>query len=607
MEVVDPKCFLGLSQTERLQQLYLKIISAGPTPPVFGTLARTSTGLILDEPFNDISAWTNGGGWSWASKPALISFGAVPHVFAAPGTQDPDGSREMVVLQESESLWWAINDGGDGTNPWRQWLRRTTDRGLTWEELGEFAGGIGSHSATATGWLEKRGATYIDFVVTAGDLFASPNVGLPAEPYGFEIRTASSMTGSWTVLGTVDPVPATWTADSVLPGGTLKVGSTYYHFAQGKASGSPNTGILTSSSPTGPWSQLDTAPIANSSTALFYDSRFPENPKPFYHPTLDRYVVMVNLVAALTYTDSEALLLSADIEDWSGMDVQIPLHVCPLHGAHTIGTGAPMMGVDGTLVMDATTGFVPFLYDTDPAGVDPGWHLGRHVRGAVFEPSMGTARFTSEGGVLPLSRALAHTDFVAEFAIQFRTDRSPDNIAFEYRRDSDGTNAYRMIVRNGDTTFLQKRVGGSYSNVQVPTGSQHTRYKFQSIVRIEVTTSGGVTTHKSWLDGELQVNATDSDLTSGTYIALSGYAADADVRLLRMYSNKTVTVTGLPPSQDVVVRTATLPINVITADGSGNASISLDHWPHLAIEIDGHDYDIGAPIYGGDVLEYTPA
>lgn len=608
--LVDPACFYGLSPELREQAMFevAEVVGGGVTPVELGVLNMISSGLLLEEPWNNLDAWENSGNWYPVAQKGLICYGKAPRTLITPGVNDPDGVREGLILAISDDLWYAVSDGGNGVDPWRQWMRSSTNRGLTWTELGEFAGGIGAGNvATFTGWFEQRGATCVALVGTTDTLFPPPNTGLPSPPYGFEVRTSSSATSGYSVVGTVDPVPATWSASEILPGGTLRVGATYCHFAQGKLGGS-NIGILTSADPAGiSWAQLSADAIADEATVGLL-GRVPENPKPFHHPLLEQYGVLVNLING-SKTDCNGVLLSDLVDDWDEMTVSLGMFVSPGFGVDAIGVQTHVTAPDGVLAIDAETGFLPVIYDAGGTPA-PGYHLQRNIFVGVYEPYRGLSRFTSiNAEVEKFTRPLANTDLIWELPVRFKNTTADTSVAFEYRRDGAGvlSDTYRMVLRNGLPITLQKRISGGYTTIENSADAQVGQNGFWQIFSGEITG----TTHKAFLNGEEQINSVDAAIASGTHIALSGFGiasgGDMEIGKLVIYTSKSVTVSGLPASDDIVVRCAGLPIQVVTADGSGNASITLDHWPVPKIQIGDRDFGVKRPIYGGSVLEFDSA
>jgi len=114
-------------------------------------------------------------------------------------------------------------------------------------------------------------------------------------------------------------------------------------------------------------------------------------------------------------------------------------------------------------------------------------------------------------------------------------------------------------------------------------------------------------TIEAYIDGEKQIDYTDdAPILSGTRVAFSGYAAqNSEIRLFRMYSGSTYTVTGLNNAEAVTLRGAgDLPYQTAAADVSGVATFTPGHYPLVSIERDGTIYEVDGGIWGGDTYAF---
>jgi hypothetical protein len=565
------------------------------------TLTRNSTGLLLREDFSAANGWTAGTGWSRVSAPCMVTFGAAPQVLLAPraaGQPDYDGVREGQLYVES-GTWYLLYDAGDNTTGWLQYLATSSDRGLTWsravQSIQYDTGASGSYAAVATGWLEKRSSTYYLHRVTAATTFASPNVGLPNDPYGWDIWHASSLGGTWTFDRSVPG--AGGYATSIIPGSTVLDSGTYYHFIEGYTSPPYTIGYATAAAPGGPW----TVGSALLTITDFFSVFTPENAKTFYHPTLLMWVMLVNLIdPAGTHTSRNAVALSSTLTNWAGANIlhtQWNAAICDTSGG-AVGVQTHVTGPDGALVHE--DGLVPFVYDADPRASSPGWHRGRSIRSAVYEPAAYKLHYT-DATTTPhrYNKTFSHTDFVAEFEVDTAGLVAGSYIAFEVR--TNGTTGYRLIVANDGATALRLETMAG-STVQNGSGVAGTSGISQ---RIKISCVG--TTLKAWFNGELQVNVTDSTYASGTEVAFVGKNCTADVRLFHMRSSDVLTIHGLGAGEQIWLRThGELPWDTVTANGSGVATYTGTHYPLSRVQGSGGDAQTSDRLlWGGDDLTYS--
>jgi hypothetical protein len=195
-----------------------------------------------------------------------------------------------------------------------------------------------------------------------------------------------------------------------------------------------------------------------------------------------------------------------------------------------------------------------------------------------------------------------HSDFVAEFEVDFDGyTASGSYIALEYR--SNGTTGYRLMLKNEASGKLRLETMAG-TTVQDGTGVAMTS---GVAMRIKVAVSG--TTHKAWLNGELQVNVTDATYASGTQLAFVGKNCTGDVRLFHVRSGDALTVHGLGAGEQIWLRThGELPVDTVTANGSGIATYTGTHYPISRVQGSAGDQRTSdGLLWGGDDLTYpTP-
>lgn len=576
--------------------------------------ARTTSGLLYRSD-GTLSGWTGAVEWTSAADPRFICHPTGVSLLAPDArVGEQDGVREPQLYIES-GVWWLLYDAGEGLFGWKQRLARSTDRGRTWERVG-LPGGLGlakkttgNWAALATGWLEKRGSTYYLHRVTSGSTFGSPNVGLTANPYFWDCWTSTTVDGSRTASANVpgdNYTPGGAFSVEFLPGCVVKSGASYIAFVQGSSAGSYVLGVCAGvANPDGPFTAPATS-FASGGTVAAFGSRQPENPKVFYSATLNRWICLTNLIAASgVVTDANAAGYSTSLTDWSGAVWHRTQRMCPADGGQlAVGLACHVTGPDGALV-EGPGGEVPVLFDGYPKRYSPGWHLGRECAGAVLEPSTTCLRIAQSANQTQyqIRRALSLTDFVAEFSVEFTAmHASGGAYYFAYRMNSAGTAGYRLN-HGVNGLSLGKIVGGVESPVGTPTRTvigQEARFAHR--IRVQVVGNR----HRLYLDGELQIDFTDSSspIASGTHIELIAFGMTGDVRNLTVYASDTVTVTGLVPGASVEVRGyGDLPVAAGVAGADGSARVSLSHWPHYSLETGGSvPVTSLQPLWGGDVV-----
>lgn len=547
-------------------------------------LTRDTSGLILREDFSAANGWTTGSGFSRVAAPTLVTFGRLPSPILSPGgvgTATYDGIRECQIFKESDSLWYAVFDAGNGTTGWRQFVCSSTDEGLTWTTpatlIGLTNGAGGNHAAVATGWLEKRGSTYYLHRVLTETIFTAPNAGLPNAPYLGDTWTASDPLGTWTWVRNWGPGTG-WASVELLPGSVYFDGTTYHMMVEGNDSvGQYQAGRQYSSSPGGPWT-FDT-------TAQFSDSDFfsfaPENGKVFYHP-FGKFVQAFNLIdPAGDHTSRNAIAVYSNIATAASPAIYHTQRKQTPNvdtNARAVGVQTHLTGPDGSLIHE--NGFVPFVFDTEPRATSPGWHSGRSIYMGVYEPAthyLSYSDATATRNRYPKTQS--HTDFDLSFNVRWPVSFDGGDVSFEYR--TNGTTGYRLRARSDDAApylRLEKMDGTSIqdasSGVALVPGMMTT-------IRIQVVGNQ----HKAWADDDLQIDVPDSTYASGTQVAISAVNCTAEMRLLTVMTSDTITINGLAPSSDVTLRAAGgLPVATVTANGAGVATYAASHYPMSRVD-----------------------
>ncbi len=592
-------------------------------------LTRTTSGLLYESDGSmtgwsgDTTQWT-----SDTSDPAFLTYPIARTFYTQSDAAEVQGVREPQIYIEG-STWWLLYDAGNGSTGWRQFLAHSTDRGVTWTRNGAFGMNLskvvsGTWAATANGWFEKRGSTYILNRIPVGQVFNSGNSedGLPFQDYYWDTWTNTIVSASgWapsanTPTGNQRMDLSGAGAIDHLPNTTIKDGSTYRNFAELRESGGAyaghfTIGISTASNPDGPYT-APSASILNSGTPGF-GGRDPENTRIFYSSTLSRWAALLNMIAVdQTTTDANAIAYSTSLTDWSGVKASITQSIAPLDTTnHAVGLASHFTGPDGALI-EGPNGRVPVVYDTDPRLTDQpvAYHLGRSIKGAVLEPAVASLHIRQSANInlYAIRRAQALTDGVIELGVEIVGQNTPNGMGFrvEYRGDATGANCYIFAFGDGGAQ-LEKVVSGSTSILTTHYTGLVWRDHF--IHRVKIVVTGNV--HKAYFDGELQWTYTDSSspFASGTYIGLSDQGGDLDVRHLTVRTSDVLTVTGLEPGATVWLRGfGSLPVESSTANGSGVATFTEPHWPHYAIDTDGTtDHSVSdAPtdtLWGGDVVE----
>ena len=573
------------------------------------TPQKTASGLIFKTDFESIDDWTNDGTFSKVADDALIAFDYLPNSFLRTiGGDDQYGIRQASTFFE-KGILYLFYDGGNPTDGWFTKWASSNNYGKTWTKLSVFGPGStkgtgGNWTATAMGWLWKDNNTYYLYRFVTPDTTHSPDPYLKL--YGYpaytELWKATSLVGPWTYINEIDNFPASFASLNVFPGSVIKVGSTYYMFVQGMTTvggGSDyKDGFATASSQEGNWT-INITPI--SSADILGDTRMPENPKVFYHPTLGKYVCLINTISPtphLNGPDQDTIQISSNITDWSSSSLRRLNNISVMDGGNELGVISPVQTPDGGVLM-GKNGFVVTMYDHDGQRYDPSYHEWRTASFKLLEPSRNALRF--DGSVLgKIYKAQVNTDGIYEFAVQYNASTNDTTVCFAYRSDHAG-NEYIVSVHNGTDklTFL-KNVNGSLTTLQTATATQLPI--LQMLNRIKIVVSS--TSHKVYLNGQLQINVTDSTFVSGTHIGFWGLNIASDIRLLSVRSSDNVTISALPAGTEVVLKAdGGIVAATALAQSNGIATFTLNHWPMESLYFNGRNYPINGGVWGGDVFD----
>jgi hypothetical protein len=572
------------------------------------SFSKSTNGLIYQTGFSSISDWTSNAKFSSYSELTFTSFQWLPYFLEI----RPIGRQSSIFVDGS--TWYLFFDSDPITFRWdtnvgdvayaNSGYAVSTDRGLSWKLMGTLgpgndngAGGPTAHGY-AMGWVAKYDSTYYLYRV----LLDGPNGG---PPYNGDIWSAPAIGGPWTFEYALPKTPATNTAAENLPGSILREGSTYHHFVQG----SSITGVykilrMHGSNPDGPFT-LDNTIIFEPE---FVSGETPENEKVFKYGS--QFIMLFN-----SYDSQRAkrnyVAVSSAVDNWSSATWKRIHTECPADNQKNLGNGViTHIYNQDNLAVVGQNGFLAAVYDGDggqsspPAFTDYAWARTKKV--CLLEPSTHAFRYIGTDASLNVCyKTLTNTNFIAEFTVEFSALVSSTLVGFWFRCDGTTSNGYRVGFRNNNlTVLLEKVVSGTPSTVAVGVGSQRCDVKMAN--RCKVIVSG--TSIKIFLNGELQIDTTDSSLSSGTHIAFDGQGAvTADIRSFSMRTSNTVTFRGLQPGINTVLRSdCKIPVGQQYANGSGEVTYTLDHWPMETLEVEGDgDNTPLNGIWGGDVIDFT--
>jgi hypothetical protein len=568
-------------------------------------------GLIYRDAFNSLEGWTNQGGWAIDSTvPAVVahatsdpsvSFSGIPNSF------DAMGVREGGIMVEGDTwfMWYDSGNGKSGTEGyvWRQFLATSTDRGMTWEHEGQLPIGFnktdnpadGVWPSRACGWIEKRGAVYYLHSIYATALL-TPGNEIPAGDYFTDVWSGPTPRGPWTWIRQDVIKGAAGDFDGGYAYGTSVVfdSGTYYLFYGGLNAGrtATNVGLCTGPTPAGPWTKI--APTTGLIPAAIVGE--PENMKVFWHPTLQRWLMLVNQMQGLTSTTYNSCFVSTSLTDWTNAKRYDFQHNYPIDcnpAFNIIGMVTPVMTAEALPIFEADGKFA-ITFDGDTSDSTQSSHHGRHEKFTTIDPVVNALQYVGlDTTQRLLSRGVAHSDFVAEFEIDSQDFGAGAAMSFDFRLDSaTGQTGLRLLVRldnNGDRRLLlQQRTAGAWATVQAGTGTVYaaTGATTTYMNRVRVVAVGS--TIKGYLGGELQINYASAAPLSGNEIAFMGFNVSAHVRKLKMYRGEAVTVTNVGPGDRVMLRGAAgVPLKMVTADDPLSVPMAHPSFPIREVEIEG--------------------
>lgn len=618
-------------------------------------LFKISSGLILQENWENPTGWSGTGShWNTGSNPGFVAFGRTPIPALVPspaGGVDASGCREVCPFIE-EGNWHLLYDAGDGTTSSTtgvlrpQWAT-SKNRGISYNRNGCVLGNSGLLSGGSEGVLSYRGlgniakvgSTYVLFSLYGYSTFSTPNgkavLGNP--PYICDTWTAPSISGPWTYT-TNTPVPGpsgSYNSTGSQAESLVSDGTNLWCFFV--ASSDPygtniNVGLAKSliSSPGGPWVAYGSQPILPQTGAT---TIFAENPKVWYWPKINCYVMTVNGKIGSGYsTSSNYYYLNSSLSSWSS-PLEGPLAFQHVNGAvlnqvvsdgyNCLGVFSPLMQPNCLPVIDSN-GYIPAVYDY---GGDDLWssssanaHTGRNLGYTVLEPSPNCLSYgwTSGSDVANLYRkSVSHTNFVAELAVDYTSANNTGyvGIGLDYRVQASG-DSYRVLLPAGSGSSplsLYKSSGGSggtpgtYNLLETaPSGSgtsANMKGSTNQISRFLVMVSGN--THSLYLDGELQIVYTDnsSPYTSGVAIGFVAGGMAARFRLFHMRSSNSITISGLSSGNTITLRApGDIPVETATTSGTSYTTSTVTHYPLNTISYAGTDYSFANSglIWGGD-------
>jgi hypothetical protein len=588
-------------------------------------VTAVDSGLLLKEDFASIGDWSANGSISAIEKPAMVAFNPSPIIYSAtPASPDAGGVREAhwMRIGSTEYLFTGAGDGGGGaTQPWRQQLAHRAVGDVTWTKDGPTSIGLmktddpgdGDWAARDNLFVYRDGSgNWFNLIMNANSVFGQ---GTPGEPYfsdAFKIASGDPVSNdNWEFVRAQFTAGVGGAFDNygAYSGSVVESGGVFHHFYSGKdAPGAENwsAGYATSTAIDGVITRIGELPLEGQI----------ENPKVFFSTGLNKWVMLCNQVSDdASHTDKNVLYVSESLTDWSSAVKYTFQKTVPatslLDAIAQIGIPSPLYGVDGS-VFESDEGNISFSYD---AGSSPyvDAHNGRHIRFGGLEVSRYAARInnltTTEHEI---QRAVSHTDFHASFVVEVnsKSGSGTRGVWFGFRKtnSTDGSMYRVFITADGECTLEERATAGSFAEIADSSEVGGTIYENLSVSssqgnlhRVQVIVAGGNV--KVYLNGEKQVDHTDATIASGTYITLGGVGVDAYIRRFSMRASDTVTFTGLTPGD--VVRVfgpgGYTYLAEDTADGSGEASFTLEHFPIERYTVNGVATE--AQLWGGDTVD----
>lgn len=575
------------------------------------------SGLLLQEDFADVSDWNLSDGWVKSDQPTLIAFGRSPYILMHPSGQAPNQpiysygagiplntdfavAREGAILIDDDGTWYLYYGSSDGTIGWRPQVAKSTDRGLTWEKLGDM--GLGLKKFTSPGttsdgtthpacdmlYVEKINGTYYLHRMRA----ASVTNSVPTQPYSSEVFSSSSPIGGWSWIGVTAQSNAdpNTSLDSYMGSVIFYEGEYHYFTSDTTDTKEYNVGRYTSTSLNGPWTRVIGAVIP---AAIKMQ---PENPKVFFHSGINRWVMIINQVNKSTTpvkTDRNSIFITTNPLDWSAalrVDYQF---ISFSDGLDAIGIPSFLMLPERNIKQDY--GYIPITFDTDPN--DNSKHLGRKLRWTTLEPSINSLKFdTGISASGEAKKAFSHTNFTTEYTLTF-ADASFSGFSFRIQANGD---CYRILCGKGQKLKLEKVVSGVVTTVS-GTGTE-LAYGDYACDKFLINVEGNII--KGYLNGELQINHTDNSFPSGEYFSFVANGI-VQVRNFHVRTSENVTINSVSVGDKVTLRgVGGYPIATKTATSTTVVFGREDNVKHFPVgEIEVNEVSLTKQlIWGGDVF-----
>lgn len=510
----------------------------------------------------------------------------------------------------------------------RNGLMVSSDRGITWTDLGPYTfsfGNTDSACGVSGQFLDPNDGNWYQVLGLAnngisdqGGVFGPGTAGI--------VKSTTGIQGPYTQINTVNGVSGSW-AESIGPSTIYWDGTNYNYWI----SGAPNASVSSSVSvlgnfqattltgtftPPTPSTPTYDGPVNGPNlTAVSQDGV--EGVDISYNSVLGLYILLGASTIAGSQDYSTVMQTSANLtfptSGWKHVQwVDADFHL-------VISDGAIAKSGENQQAMTGPNGEMVILNSdqrpnwTDVAGSFP-HYTGLVAHFAVLEPAAAVIRYTGSADetLRGLSRAISHTDVTIEAAAELTgVNGGGGLLSFAYRSDGSGNNEYRAVLTANGHWSLGKVSGGTPTTLAAGSGSQawgNFGAALGVLHRLKVQVIGNV--HSAWLDGEQQYTFTDSSspLTSGTTLTAYGEGANFDVINLSCRTSDTITVTGMQPDTSCWLRAACgIPIAPIVANGSGVGTLSYGHFPLFSLDIAGTDYTVGTDsrIWGGDTLQFS--
>jgi len=566
------------TQRDASRETRLKTLEAKNQAPI---AAKTSDGRLYRGDGTTNGMFNADATWTSVERPALIPFAPSPVIAAqtAGGSaSDAGGIREGYLYEDADGTWYVFYGAGSGisngqgtsTSPWRPQYRKSIDRGLTWTAPAEVEGVGLRHGYDGGTWpardmlfvYKHTDGFYYLHTLTAGDVGES-QVCYP--PYTSDVWKASKPQGPYTfVRATLNSAGAgQFDGRDAYSSCLVEQNGIYHNFYSATPGDGRNwfVGRATSTSPDGPFQRTGSAVLRPEFVG-------DENPEVFWHPVLNKWVMMTNYVnLSLGLTDRNHVYFSDKLDDWSEATFHITQRVSPIDGNIAIGHARPKRKAPYTVDLDAA-GNVPTIFDTDPPPTSNGAHTGRRLKYAVMEPSRRALAITLAG---PASYSAPPT---TDFGDDFSTENTGDLGGQNGWTDVSGTSPKPQIAGSTGARYIdmQSSVGPSAVARLGKTYKDH-RQK-ASITVGENSGIGTMIGFKSLMEAHLRVDYG----AHGTYIIFVPANGGAEVALVGGFP--LALVQGVATDIETVVSGYTIGASV---NGKIILSFSLKDAAHKAV------------------------